>query len=154
MVNDYSLPPNAAGDNDVDPEETSDMAEEIMNLDDTDVKTFHDCSIQTDPDPVYKECEQLGKELEKCQKDLHNARWNVNNIKDDDEKTNFYTGLPTFAVFLWLFNFLRPKAEKMVYWAGPAKTVYQERKRASTGSLTLMDKLFSVLARLRLGLFT
>lgn len=41
MVNDYSLPPNAAGDN---VEEMSDLTEEIMNLDDTDVKTFHDRS--------------------------------------------------------------------------------------------------------------
>lgn len=53
---------------------------------------------------MYKECDALGKELKKCKKDLQNARWSVEKIKDDDEKTKFYTGLPTFAVFLWLFK--------------------------------------------------
>lgn len=41
-----------------------------------------------------------------------------------------------------------------MYWNGPAKTGSQEGTRVSTGSLELIDQLFVVLARLRLGLFT
>ncbi|XP_061165646.1 uncharacterized protein LOC133174549 [Saccostrea echinata] len=146
MVNDYSLPPTAEGDN-----RSNDITTEIVNLDDTDIKSFSDHGVQNDPDPVYTECKQL---TQKCSKDLQSARWNTDKIKDNDEKTKFYTGLPTYAVFLWLFNFLKPKAERMVYWTGPSKTGNQERTRASTGSLKLIDQLFAVLARLRLGLFT
>ncbi|XP_062602320.1 uncharacterized protein LOC134264038 [Saccostrea cucullata] len=150
MVNDYCLPPTAEGDN-----KSNDNISNDINLDDTDIKSFSDQGVQTDPDPVHLECEQLAQELNKCSKDLTNARWNTEKIKDNDAKTKFYTGLPTYAVFLWLFNFLKPKAERMVYWTGPSKTAgNQERTRASTGSLKLIDQLFAVLARLRLGLFT
>lgn len=41
-----------------------------------------------------------------------------------------------------------------MYWNGPAKTGSQKGTRVSTGSLELIDQLFVVLARLRLGLFT
>lgn len=152
MVNDYSLPPTAKGDSIC--TEIPELPTEILNLDDTDIKTFHDHGAQTDVDPVYGECEQLRRDLEKCKKDLESARFNAEKIKDDSEKTKFYTGLPTYAVFLWLFHFLKPKAERMMYWTGPAKTVHQERTRASSSSLELIDQLFSVLARMRLGLFT
>ena len=31
-------------------------------------------------------------------------RWSVNKIRDNDKATKFFTGLPSFAVFLWLFK--------------------------------------------------
>ena len=43
--------------------------------------------VQTDPDPVYRECEQLKQKLQKCKKDLQNARLNADMIRDSDEKT-------------------------------------------------------------------
>ena len=61
--------------------------------------------VQTDPDQVYRECEQLRQELQKSKKDLQNAKLSADMIKDSDEKTKFYTGLPTYAVFLWLFKY-------------------------------------------------
>lgn len=94
MVNDYSLPPTAKGDSIC--TEIPELPTEILNLDDTDIKTFHDHGAQTDVDPVYGECEQLRRDLEKCKKDLESARFNADKIKDDDEKTKFYTALPLF----------------------------------------------------------
>ncbi|XP_069119302.1 uncharacterized protein [Argopecten irradians] len=70
-------------------------------------------------------------------------------IQDNDEKTRFYTGQPTFTVFLWLFNFLKPKAEKMRYWVGQKTSSFADRQRPSTGYLELVDQLFAVVMRLR-----
>lgn len=81
-------------------------------------------------------------------------KWSFQKISDDDSKTRFYTGLPSFAVFMWLFSILRPKAERMKYWSGPNTDQSSDRKRASAGSLDLIDQLFAVLMRLRVGLLT
>ena len=54
-------------------------------------------------------------------------------IKENDEKTNFYTGLPSWSVFQKIFNFLSPHF-------------------APSRSLPLEDELIMVLMRLRLGL--
>ncbi|KAJ8310001.1 hypothetical protein KUTeg_011866, partial [Tegillarca granosa] len=39
--------------------------------------------------------------------ELHNqisaVKWSVNKIKDSDNAKRLYTGLPSFAVFVWLF---------------------------------------------------
>jgi len=33
--------------------------------------------------------------------------WGVHRIQDNDKATKFYTGLPSFAVFIWLFKYLK-----------------------------------------------
>ena len=38
-------------------------------------------------------------------KRLQDTKWSVAKIKDDDGMAKFYTGLPSFAVFLWLFKY-------------------------------------------------
>ena len=38
-------------------------------------------------------------------KRLQDTKWTVAKIKDDDGMTKFFTGLPSFAVFLWLFKY-------------------------------------------------
>jgi len=35
---------------------------------------------------------------------LSRKTWGVHKIKDNDEMTKFYTGLPSFAIFMWLFK--------------------------------------------------
>ncbi len=55
-------------------------------------------------------------------------------IEDNDEKTNFYTGLPSWAVFQHTLSFLSPHT------------------KLSTNSLTLSDEFVFVLMRLKLGL--
>ncbi|XP_069136298.1 uncharacterized protein [Argopecten irradians] len=118
----------------------------------TEPKTFVDKGVQCDPDPLFEENRKLKKELKKTKEQVQESKWGVHKIQDNDEKTRFYTGLPTFTVFLWLFNFLKPKAEKMRYWVGQKTSSLTDRQRPSTGSLELVDQLFAVLMRLRLGL--
>ncbi|XP_033727561.1 uncharacterized protein LOC117316886 [Pecten maximus] len=124
------------------------------SLDDVDIKSFKDEGVQCDPDPMQQENEALKLELENLKKEMKKSKWCIEKIANDDQKTKFYTGLPTFAVFLWLFNFLQPKAQRMKYWIGSNTAQASDRCRSSTGSLQIIDQLFAVLMRLRLGLFT
>lgn len=78
--------------------------------------------------------------MEELQKEVIRHKWSFQKISDDDSKTRFYTGLPSFAVFMWFFSILRPKAERMKYWSGPNTDQSSDRKRASAGSLDLIDQ--------------
>jgi len=59
----------------------------------------------------------------------------VMSIKDNDAKTKFYTGLPTYHIFMVVFNFLYPFVNR------PTK-------------LSLMDEFLLVMMKLRLNLLT
>ncbi|XP_048737564.2 uncharacterized protein LOC125652413 [Ostrea edulis] len=128
--------------------------DENMILDDVDIKTLKDEGVQCDPDPLLQENLALKKELDDLKRERSRYIWNVEKIANDDAKTKFYTGLPSFAVFMWLFNSMRPKAERMRYWIGSNTYLTADRQRKSKGSLELVDQLLAVLLRLRLGLFT
>lgn len=61
--------------------------------------------MQCDPDPLLVENMALKKEVEELQKEVIRHKWSFQKISDDDSKTRFYTGLPSFAVFMWLFRY-------------------------------------------------
>lgn len=60
--------------------------------------------VQCDTDPLLLENMELRKENEELLEQLKKQKWGVHRIKDNNQLTKFYTGLPTFAVFLWLFK--------------------------------------------------
>lgn len=122
-----------------------------LPVDDVNIKILKDEGMQCDPDPLLVENMALKKEVEELQKEVIRHKWSFQKISDDDSKTRFYTGLPSFAVFMWLFSILRPKAERTKYWSGPNTDQSSDRKR---GSLDLIDQLFAVLIRLHVGLLT
>ncbi|XP_021374471.1 uncharacterized protein LOC110463884 [Mizuhopecten yessoensis] len=95
----------------------------------------------------FKETAVVQKEREKGMLNMP-----INKIKDDDKATTFYTGLPSFAVFLWLFNYLSPKAERMTFWGGKS-TSTTDRQRPMKTSVPLIDQFLAVLMRLKIGLF-
>jgi hypothetical protein len=73
------------------------------------MKTFLSQSfleVQCDPDPLLQENMDILKELKEVKRQFQEYKWNVEKIKDNDEKTRFYTGLPTFAVFFKLFKYV------------------------------------------------
>ncbi|XP_056021991.1 uncharacterized protein LOC130054915 [Ostrea edulis] len=89
----YSLPPTAAGDNDA--EKTSDMAEEIMNLGDTDVKTFHDCNIgrkQRDTGRFHIDAGRFQIHIEKFQIDIERFQIATGRFQIDIERFKINTG--------------------------------------------------------------
>ncbi|WAR08757.1 hypothetical protein MAR_018715, partial [Mya arenaria] len=107
--------------------------------------------MQCDTDPLIEENQHLREENERLTKELKMMKWGVNKIKDDDKATRFYSGLPTFAVFMCLYSFLLPKAKTMQYWNG-ANTPVKDRQKPQSSSLTLIEQLFAVLLRLKVGL--
>lgn len=79
-------------------------------------------------------------------------------IADSDEKTLFYTGLPSYCIFKVLYNYLEPKARRMQYWRGKdTKDCLQYHrlqcdKPGPEHAMALVDEYFAVQVRLRLGL--
>ena len=88
------------------------------------------------------ECSRLQNSASKI------LRFGIDQIKHDDCMVSFYTGFPSFAIFLAFFQFLGPVVDKLQYWGG--KQSAKKRQRAK--KLTPMDQLFMTLVKLRLDL--
>lgn len=84
---------------------------------------------------------------------MQDNKWSVSEIKDDDAMTKFYTGLPSFAVFLWLFNYLAPKCEKIVYWRGSSSTPDERTRSRRCMALDPIDQFLATMMRLKVGLY-
>ena len=68
--------------------------------------TLSDASSQTD-DCAHL-TQSIMKENELLKRRLQDDRFGIKTIEANDEKTKFYTGLPSWSVFLHLFLFLAP----------------------------------------------
>ncbi|XP_062594532.1 uncharacterized protein LOC134255941, partial [Saccostrea cucullata] len=80
------------------------VPDETLKLDDIDIKTFIDKGVQCNPDPLLEENLAMTKELEDLKRERDRHKWSAEKmIANDDGKTKYYTGLPFFAVFIWLF---------------------------------------------------
>ena len=66
---------------------------------------FYNSGVQTDITLNSMESMETGREILKQK--LQEKTWSVNKIKDDDKATKFYTGLPSFAIFVWLFRLIQ-----------------------------------------------
>ena len=103
-----------------------------------------DIATQTDPAMRNEMCVQtenrstcidsLKEENESLRKELRDSTFGVTQIQGNDQKTKFYTGLPTWAIFLHLFCFFSPCV-------------------SPSSKLCLEDEMLLVLIRFRLGLF-
>lgn len=130
----------------------SDLAAPMTEIEDdveTGVRLTRDIGVQCDPDPLLQENMRLKLELRRMQ----DNKWSVSKIKDDDAMTKFYTGLPSFAVFLWLFNYLAPKCEKMVYWRGSSSTPDERTRSRRCMALDPIDQFLATMMRLKVGLY-
>ena len=74
-------------------------------------------------------------------------RFSSGMLREIDERTRFFTSLPSISVFVEVFTFFEKKASRMMYWPGRET----EAQRRSRHKLSLMDELFVVLVRLRHG---
>ena len=88
------------------------------------------------------ECTRLQKSDRKQQ------YFGIDKIKHDDHLISFYTGFPSFAIFLSFYHFLGPVVDKLQYWGSKSSTKKRQRAR----KLTPMNQLFMTLVKLRLDL--
>ncbi|KAJ8302896.1 hypothetical protein KUTeg_019292, partial [Tegillarca granosa] len=139
-----------------------------LEYDDTDVKTFASTElghtgkildrdlvytgIQCDPDPLFTENLKLKQEVKELRQELEKRKWAVEKIVDNDTLTKFYTGLPAYSIFLWLFNYVAAKSSRMTYWTGNSSTPSGNKSRFSTTVLRPVDQYLSFLMRNQLGL--
>ena len=103
--------------------------------------------LKAENEKLKEECAWLRKE---CNDVTFGSHW----IKEDDKCTRFYTGLPTYAVFILLCNFLRGKAENLKAWQGEKTTTPATNVRVGPRpwkNMSVENQFFSVLVRLRLG---
>nr|XP_022287119.1 uncharacterized protein LOC111099903 isoform X3 [Crassostrea virginica] len=135
-----------------DPEDEN-YAPTLFSYKQTVVNKEREQRVQCDLDPLIEENNKLREEINSLREELKRHKWSVDRIKDDDASTRFYTGLPSFAVFLWLYNFLASKASRMTFWMGEVNTSTTDKMRTATSTLPLIDQLFAVLVRLKVELF-
>jgi len=110
--------------------------------------------IQSYPDPLAIENQRLKDEVSMLKAKLEKHRWNADKISGSDATTKFYTGLPSFSVFMWLYQLLAPKTSRMTYWTGESSTSTVNKSRCSNAQyLRPIDQLLAVLMRNKLGLF-
>jgi hypothetical protein len=60
--------------------------------------------VQCDIDEVIRENRELKSQLNSCMVALDLHKWSLDRIRGSGAKTKFYTGLPTFAIFMWLYK--------------------------------------------------
>lgn len=80
-------------------------------------------------------------------------------VTKNDTSVNFYTGIPSVACLMTLFNLLQPQASKMRYWDGDKanrpKNYQRHQNTEKPGrkrTMTLFEEFVLTLVRLRLGL--
>ena len=82
----------------------------------------------------------------------------MDDVLKDNESVKFFTGIPSLACFMVIFNLLKPFVEKLEYWdKNKEKEVsYQndsnKKKPGKQRLLTIMEEFILTLVRLRLGL--
>jgi len=111
---------------------------------------------------VEQECWKTVKELEQTISVLQQeaslssrvaaAEFDVRVLADDDKRTCFYTGLPTYSLFMSLVEYLEPKAKSMIPWNSGRTQEDRGTSSRAFNSISVANQLFSVLIRLRLGL--
>ena len=98
-----------------------------------------DIATQTDQAMTNDTCIQtencgIDSLKEENESEVRDSAFGVTQIQGNDQKTKFYTGLPTWGVFLHIFCFISPCV-------------------SPSSKLCLEDEMLLVLVRLRLGLF-
>ena len=119
--------------------------------------TSKDASSQTDPvllpvDEGYiRKNQELSAKVVALQEEVDSFHFSYGRhilqlMAGSDNKTKFYTGLPTYAVFKALFDYLEPK---MLH---ARRDSIKDNSKGRKRKLSLMEEFLSVLMRLRLGL--
>ena len=83
----------------------------------------------------------------------------VENVIKNDKNVRAYTGFPSLAFLMGIFNILVTKCSSLKYWSGPSSAkekVYQNNQRRKPDpprKLSYFHEFILALVRLRLGMF-
>ena len=104
-----------------------------VNCDIFEVVPIYRSTVAHAEQQTYESALQLAKENAALKEQITHLTCGVKMIKENDERTSFYTGLPSWNVFREIFDFLSPHV-------------------TPSHSLPLEDEFVMILMRLRLGL--
>ena len=86
-------------------------------------------------------------------------RFSIQEVKDSKRLAKFYTGLPNHEVFMWVYNRIHKKTEKLKYFRGDSsftsKNYHTSKNKKKSGmkpSLSIENCLFLTLIQLRVRL--
>ena len=96
------------------------------------------------------ELQDQGRQIEKLQHHISISRFGIKRFGYDDSLINFYTGFFAYELLIYFYDCIAPTATNMKspYYARAARATLQGRPR----SMPIIDELFMVLCRIRLGL--
>ena len=122
-------------------------------------------TLETEIGTLNDKVEQMRNELNEAEskvaqleKDLaaSSKKMKLADIADSDDLIKLYTGLPSYALFNWLFTEVSPHAQNMHYYKGSMDDKpYQVKNTSKPGrkrSQPLEDELLMTLMKLRLNL--
>lgn len=95
------------------------------------------------------EIKAKNEEIEALNKKLTLERFGINKFSFDDEMVEFYTGFPTYTLFVTFYNAIKPTAVRMksVYYTQVDEISGKGRPKA----MDPIDELFMFLCRLKCG---
>ena len=151
-----------------DQDEVETAAKILINLSSTSFEdstvsnpTYTDAEVQTDPTPEsveFRRQVQLKVTIQQLQSKLLSLEGTLFTLSqkqkmmtfivDNNEKTRFLTGLPSYALFCSLFDYMQPVIERARKTSADLEVSMPGRPR----KLTCKEEFLAVLIRLRLGL--
>lgn len=115
--------------------------------------TDHDYIRSKTVDCQNSDMEQKILELEKQNEVLKSKQLRLENIKDNDDKFQFYTNLPNYSIFTALCSYLkcRIKPTGVNYWRG--KSTSGGASKGPERKFSVEEEIFIVLVKLKTGNF-
>lgn len=121
-----------------------------------------DTAVQTDT--TMDDIRSMSDEIKRLQSKLNDKTTLLreaftDTVTKNDENVRLYTGLPSLAMLLGIFNILTAKCPSLKYWSGQStakETNNHRNRRGKPGparKLTLFQEFILTLVRLRLVLF-
>ena len=104
----------------------------------------------------YMQLADVSTSTSAIERPMQPNRMGVDAIKDNPDMFQYYTGFPTYKVFLAFYSYLGPAVDSLIYSEKSAekpRTTFSALKTGRIRALQPVDELLLVLMRLHLGLF-
>ena len=117
-----------------------------------DVGTQCEMSVGHELQEARARLEILEKQVKEQGLVLTQQKFRLSSMEGDDDKIDFYTGLPSYGALIALYKFLGPAVDTLRYTTKQPSGSSTVSKRCRPRSLPPIEEMFLTLVRLRLGL--